>query len=36
MRNKKINFGAMGYYIALVLCALAIGITGYMYFQNAN
>ena len=25
-----------GYYIALVLCAAAIGITGYLYYRNAN
>ena len=25
-----------GYYIALVLCAVAIGISGYLYYQNNN
>lgn len=25
-----------GYYIALVLCAVAIGITGYLYYRNAE
>ena len=25
-----------GYYIALVLCAVAIGISGYLYYRNAN
>ena len=25
-----------GYYIALILCAVAIGITGYLYYRNAN
>ena len=25
-----------GYYIALILCAAAIGISGYMYYRNAN
>ncbi len=25
-----------GYYIALILCAAAIGITGYLYYSNAN
>jgi murein DD-endopeptidase MepM/ murein hydrolase activator NlpD len=25
-----------GYYIALILCAAAIGITGYLYYRNAN
>ena len=30
------NFSGKGYYIALVLCAVAIGITGYLYYQNAD
>ena len=30
------NFGGKGYYIALVLCAVAIGISGYLYYNNAN
>ena len=38
--SKKFNFGSKfagkGYYIALVLCAVAIGIAGYMYFQSAD
>ena len=36
--NKRTNRGinGRGYYIALVLCAAAIGITGYLYYQNAN
>ena len=37
MSNK--NFGganAKGYYIALALCALAIGVSGYLYYANAN
>ncbi len=25
-----------GYYIALILCAVAIGISGYLYYRNAN
>lgn len=25
-----------GYYIALILCALAIGVAGYLYYRNAN
>ena len=29
-------FAGKGYYIALILCAAAIGITGYLYYQNAN
>ena len=39
MRNKNQSgrsFGAKGYYIALILCASAIGISGYLYYQNAN
>ena len=38
--NKKFNFfgkfAGKGYYIALVLCAAAIGISGYLYYRNAN
>ena len=33
--NKKGSFGGKGYYIALVLCAVAIGITGFFYYRNA-
>jgi len=33
-RNGSIN--GRGYYIALILCAAAIGITGYLYYQNTN
>lgn len=38
MSKKKFtgNFSSRGYYIALVLCAVAIGITGYLYYRNAN
>ncbi len=39
MQNKKSNagrFAGMGYYIALALCAVAIGVSGYLYYQNAN
>ncbi len=39
MQNKKSNagrFAGMGYYIALTLCAVAIGVTGYLYYRNAN
>ena len=32
--NKRTGFGGKGYYIALVLCAAAIGITGYVYYRN--
>lgn len=34
MSNNKRN--GMGYYIALVLCAAAIGITSYVYYRNAD
>ncbi len=36
--NKRTGRGMFGkgYYIALVLCAAAIGITGYLYYRNAN
>lgn len=30
------KFGAQGYYIALILCACAIGISGYLYYRNAT
>ena len=30
------NQSGKGYYIALVLCAVAIGITGYLYYRNAD
>jgi murein DD-endopeptidase MepM/ murein hydrolase activator NlpD len=30
------KFAGKGYYIALVLCAVAIGISGYLYYQNAK
>ena len=39
MKNNK-NIGSFlagkGYYIALALCAVAIGITGYLYYRNVN
>ena len=35
MSNKKSNFSAKGYYIALVLCAAAIGVSGYLYYRAA-
>ena len=37
MSNKN-NSGIFGkgYYIALILCATAIGISGYVYYRNAN
>ncbi len=34
--NKRSGFGGKGYYIALVLCAAAIGITSYVYYRNAQ
>ena len=36
--NKRTNGSIIGkgYYIALVLCAAAIGITGYLYYQNTQ
>ena len=34
MSNKKNNFSIKGYYIALVLCAAAIGVSGYLYYRN--
>lgn len=37
MSKRKMNgISAKGYYIALILCAAAIGISGYLYYQNAN
>ena len=36
MSNKKNHFSIKGYYIALVLCAAAIGVSGYLYYRNAN
>ena len=38
MKSKKYGskFAGKGYYIALILCAAAIGISGYMYYRNTN
>ena len=37
MSEKNFKRGAgKGYYIALVLCAAAIGITSYVYYRNSN
>lgn len=36
MKNFKKVFSGRGYYIALVLCAVAIGITGYLYYRSAD
>ena len=30
------SFAGKGYYIALILCAVAIGISGYLYYRHAN
>ncbi len=30
------NISGKGYYIALVLCAVAIGISGYLYYRNTS
>ena len=37
MSNKKFtgNLSSKGYYIALVLCAVAIGVAGFLYYRNA-
>ena len=34
--NKRHSRGSKGYYIALILCAAAIGITSYVYRRNTN
>lgn len=37
MNNKfKGSINGKGYYIALILCAAAIGISGYLYYRNAK
>ena len=38
MSKKKFggSISGKGYYIALILCAAAIGITGYLYYRNAE
>ena len=36
MSNKNNRFSAKGYYIALALCAAAIGVSGYLYYRNAS
>ena len=36
MSDNKRNRGGKGYYIALVLCAAAIWITGYAFYRNNN
>ena len=35
--NKRTGgMGGKGYYIALILCAAAIGVMGFLYYRNAN
>ena len=37
MRNKKFgSANGKGYYIALILCAVAVGISGYLYYTSSN
>ncbi len=39
MQKKKFNLGRFagkGYYIALILCAVAIGVSGYLYYQSTS
>ena len=40
MKSRKkfgnFSFSGKGYYIALILCAVAIGISGYMYYRSVN
>ena len=38
MSNKNFSgkLSAKGYYIALILCAVAIGISGYMFYRNSQ
>ena len=36
MKKFKKFMSGKGYYIALVLCAVAIGISGYLYYRNAD
>lgn len=34
--KKHSGFGGTGYYIALILCAAAIGVSGFLYYRNAD
>ena len=38
MKNNNVAkfFAGKGYYIALILCAAAIGVTGYLYYRNTG
>ena len=35
-KQNRRSFNGKGYYIALILCAAAIGISGYLYYRNEN
>ena len=35
-KNTGRSFNGKGYYIALILCAAAIGISGYLYYRNTD
>ncbi len=35
-RKFSDSISGKGYYIALILCAVAIGISGYLYYRNTN
>ena len=35
-RKFSSSINGKGYYIALILCAVAIGISGYLYYRNTN
>ena len=35
-KQPRRSFTGKGYYIALILCAAAIGISGYLYYRNEN
>ena len=35
-KNMAGRFAGKGYYIALILCAVTIGISGYLYYRTAN
>ena len=35
-KNESFGISGKGYYIALVLCAVAIAITGFLYYRNAD
>ncbi len=35
-KKTGFRFSGKGYYIALILCVIAIGIAGYVYYRNVN